>query len=236
MTSPYEPAVRNAVRQFWDIREQQAQAQRERGTSDSGTRGDVTAGGHLMPMADVLNVVIRDAGIDVQSDSRTLPGYYRATKNWDGVVTHKGELVAILELKSHVGSLGNNQNNRIEEMIGQARDITMATRHNLLGRLPSWFGYMMIVEDNPESRASRPPSATNTAFPTDSDFASAPSYIDRYAIAFHRLRLHGDLNASCLLATASDKRDYWYPDETMSFDAFATALQSRARDVLAAVG
>ncbi|MGY9073056.1 MAG: PaeR7I family type II restriction endonuclease [Acidimicrobiales bacterium] len=53
----------------------------------------------------------------------------------------------MLELKSQVGSFGYNQNNRTEEIIGQGRDIQLAARRELLGRLPPWFRYLMIVED-----------------------------------------------------------------------------------------
>ena len=42
----------------------------------------------------------------------TLPGYFRPTKLWDLLVTYKGQLIAAIELKSHVGpSFGNNFNN-----------------------------------------------------------------------------------------------------------------------------
>ena len=32
---------------------------------------------------------IADTGIGHQTSSHTLPGYYRGTKRWDGVVTYK---------------------------------------------------------------------------------------------------------------------------------------------------
>jgi hypothetical protein len=33
----------------------------------------------------------------------TLPGYFRPTKLWDLLVIHRVELIAAIELKSHVG-------------------------------------------------------------------------------------------------------------------------------------
>lgn len=52
-----------------------------------------------------------------------MPGYYRATKDWDFlIVSEKGNLVAAIELKSQVGSYGNNLNNRTEESLGSAED------------------------------------------------------------------------------------------------------------------
>jgi len=45
----------------------------------------------------------------------TLPGYFRPTKLWDLIVTHKGRLIAAFEFKSQIGpSFGNNFNNRAE--------------------------------------------------------------------------------------------------------------------------
>jgi hypothetical protein len=58
----------------------------------------------------------------------TLPGYFRPTKLWDLLVIHKSELIAAIELKSQVGSFGNNFNNRTEEAIGTAHDLWTAYR------------------------------------------------------------------------------------------------------------
>ena len=60
----------------------------------------------------------------------TLPGYYRPTKQWDVVVwgTDGAPLVCI-ELKSQNGpSYSNNANNRAEEAIGNAYDLTQPAR------------------------------------------------------------------------------------------------------------
>lgn len=107
------------------MRASQAAKQIEEGKVDAGTRGSVTGGKHLHSLAALIQQVFADAGMPIHKESGNtlLPGYYRASKNWDTVVTYKSRLVAIIELKSQVGSFGNNQNNRIEEMIGQSLDI-----------------------------------------------------------------------------------------------------------------
>ena len=51
-----------------------------------------------------------------------LPGFYRARKRWDMAVRYKGALVAALEFKSQVGSVGKNINNRFEEALGSGTD------------------------------------------------------------------------------------------------------------------
>ena len=60
----------------------------------------------------------------------TIPGYFRPTKMWDALVIYKSRLIAAFELKSQVGSFGNNFNNRTEESIGSANDFWTAHREN----------------------------------------------------------------------------------------------------------
>lgn len=63
-----------------------------------------------------------------------LPSYFRPSKNWDLIVVANSRfhaasgdsggpvLYAALEFKSQDKSIGNNQNNRLEESIGNAHD------------------------------------------------------------------------------------------------------------------
>ncbi len=115
----YEPAFATAIEQFWQDRAGQMARQRAKGLTDAGTRGSVTGGTHLHAVRDVIHQVIIDAGMTPAGSNR-LPGFYRAAKNWDTVVMHNGAVLAIIELKSQVGSFSNNINNRMEEMIGQS--------------------------------------------------------------------------------------------------------------------
>jgi hypothetical protein len=229
----YEQRFQDAVRDFWTIRGSQAERQRLEGKLDAGTRGAVTGGAHLNSVALLLADVFTDAGIHPFGNFRTLPGYYRASKNWDVVVTYKGVIVAIIELKSQVGSFGNNFNNRVEEMIGQSLDLWRAAREGLLGEIRPWFGYVMVLESDP--RSSQPHRAPNTALPPDPEFADT-SYIDRYQIALKRLRLEGDMDAVCLITSDRDGDLVGYPDRTMTFTAFSTAIQGRVSSVLAMLG
>ena len=224
----YEPEFQAAVRNFWTVRENQAEQQRLEGRLDAGTRGAVTGGQHLNQVALLIARVFEDAGIPPAGDSRLLPGYYRASKNWDVVITYKGAIVAIIELKSQVGSFGNNFNNRVEEMIGQSRDLWRAAQEGLLGEIRPWFGYLMLLESSERSQALlREP---RTAFPLDPEF-NGTRYIDRYQIAFKRLVLEGDLNAVCLVTTDRREDTVGYPDRTMTFTAFATSIHGRAAEI-----
>lgn len=229
----YEPRFLAAVRDFWNVRDNQAKRQQLEGKLDAGTRGAVTGGQHLNEVALLIADVFADAGIQPEGNARVLPGYYRASKNWDVVVTHKGAIVAIIELKSQVGSFGNNLNNRVEEMIGQSLDLWRAARENLLGEIRPWFGYLILLESHDRSRAVlRTP---NTAFPPDPTFVGT-RYIDRYQIALQRLRQEGDMNAVCLVTTDREQDHVTYPDRTMTFTAFATSIHARVAEVMAQIG
>ncbi|WP_275531682.1 PaeR7I family type II restriction endonuclease [Ensifer aridi] len=89
---------------------------------------------------------------------------------------HDKRLVAAIELKSQVGpSFGNNFNNRTEEAIGTAHDLWTAYREGAFGKHPRPFiGWMMMVEDAPESR--RPVTDRSPHFPLFKEFQGA-SYL-----------------------------------------------------------
>src|SRR5690606_8733051 len=126
------------------------------------------------------------AGIYLNRSVVTLPGYFRPTKLWDLLVVNDGRLIAALESKSQVGpSFGNNFNNRTEEAIGTAHDLWVAYREGAFGKQPRPFvGWMMMVEDAPESR--RPVTDRSPHFPVFEEFQGA-SYLERYNILCQRL-------------------------------------------------
>lgn len=220
----YEPAFQSAVREFWHTRASQADRQALSGRLDAGTRGHVTGGKHLDSIARLVAEVMVNAGLEAPGPMQ-LPGYYRRSKNWDLVSRFGPAVGAVVELKSQVGSIGNNANNRIEEMIGQAICLWKAARENLLGPTPPWFGYVMLVEDSPVSTKKTTVSGASAAFPPDPVFL-ATSYLDRYCIALERLRLERDMDQVCLAATRPDGT-VWYPNPTMTFQVFATSLHAR---------
>jgi Restriction endonuclease XhoI len=226
--SKYEAAFIAAIDHFWADRDGQTARQRLRGLNDAGTRGSVTGGTHLHGVRDVIRTVVSDAGFTV-AGRNTLPGYYRPAKNWDTVVMHGDAVAAIIELKSQVGSFGNNFNNRVEEMVGQSLDVWRATRERRLGPIRPWFGYVMILEAN--AKSTRPLGVKKALLTIDPIF-DGKSYVDQYAIALDRLRLEGELSATCLVTTSRDEdARVAYPDATMTFASFATSLRNRLDEV-----
>lgn len=187
----YERKAHEAVNAFWGNREAARQKQIESGKADQGERAGVTSGKNMDGfIALVLNIVrangLAHAQIHQKRTVLTLPGYFRPTKLWDLLVIHKGELIAAIELKSQVGpSFGNNFNNRTEEAIGTAHDLWTAYREEAFGKQPRPFvGWLMMVEDAPESRS--PVRDTSPHFPIFEEFKGA-SYLKRYDLLCQKL-------------------------------------------------
>jgi hypothetical protein len=187
----YERKAREAVQAFWGNREAARQKQLESGKADQGERAGVTAGKNMDGfIALVLDIVhangLAQADIYRQRAVLTLPGYFRPTKLWDLLVIHKGELIAAIEMKSQVGpSFGNNFNNRTEEAIGTAHCFWTAYREQAFGKQPRPFvGWLMLVEDAPESRAEIRDRSPH--FPIFKEFVGA-SYLKRYDLLCQKL-------------------------------------------------
>jgi len=187
----YQKKAAESVKAFWGNREAARQKQLEAGKADSVSRGAVTAGknmdGFVALMIDLIEAnglkdatVIHKSGIPL-----TLPGYFRPTKRWDMLVLRDNRLIAALELKSQVGSFGNNFNNRTEEAIGTAQDLWTAFREGSFGEAPRPFvGWLMLVEDAPRSRT--PVRDRSPHFPVREEFQGA-SYIERYNLLCKKL-------------------------------------------------
>lgn len=145
-----------------------------------------------------------EAGIEkkniFQRISVELPGYFRPTKEWDIVVVVDGSLIAAIELKSQIGpSFGNNFNNRTEEALGTAMDIWTAYREGAFRTSPApWLGYLLLLEDCPESR--RPVGVRVPHFPVFPEFIEA-SYAKRYELFCRKLVRERQYSSACLITS-----------------------------------
>lgn len=208
----YTPLIERAVATFWSTRS--AARDRVRDGVDVGNRSLVTSGKNMDGFAELALAVVRDHGLPASSvyggafsDARrrrtVLPGFYRPTKDWDLVVVHDGRLVAALEFKSQVGSLGNNFNNRVEEALGMGEDLRVAFREGTLGPPPKPFvGYLMLLGDEP--RARRPVRVTSHHLPADPAF-EGKSYVERYEVLCERLMREQLYDAAALLLSSREE-------------------------------
>lgn len=203
--SDYQQKTAEAVQLFWKTRTDAAERQLINGKVDQGERAGVTNGknldGFVKLIADLVQANgLTDAEVHISKALVTLPGYFRATKDWDLVVTRKGRLIATIELKSQVGpSFGNNFNNRTEEVIGNAVDLWTAFREDAFGsQTRPFLGWIMLVEDTERSR--HPIAERSRHFKPFPEFANT-SYLDRYEILCRRMVLENLYSSTALVAT-----------------------------------
>jgi hypothetical protein len=191
-----------AVQEFWRLR-----------------AAGVRAGRHMDGFAALVEEVVAHCGLPPGVSSRggkaTLPGYYRPTKMWDVVIVHERRLIAALEFKSQVGSVGNNFNNRAEEVLGSAADLRRAVEEGIClphrhvsasaqvfaDPRPPFLGYLMLLGDGPE--VSVGVGADSPHFLVDPAFQGA-SYTDRYRLLCERLMAQQLYQAAALVLSADD--------------------------------
>lgn len=201
----YDNKAKEAIKSFWKTRDDAKEKQKAAGKVDQGERAGVTGGKNLDGFSNLVIDLVKANGlphaeIHQKRAVLTLPGYFRPTKLWDLLVIDHGRLVAAVEFKSHVGpSFGNNFNNRTEEAIGTSHDLWTAYREGAFGKQERPFvGWLMVVEDAPESRS--PVKDSSPHFPVFPEFSGA-SYLQRYDILCQKLAKEQLYTSASVLAT-----------------------------------
>jgi hypothetical protein len=229
-----EARLAGAIRHYWRTRLAQKKRQGAKtGDADRGNRAAVTGGAQLDGFVKLIGEVLAENGIPgvaIHKKKTSLPGYFRPTKEWDIVVTLKGQLIATIEFKSQAGpSYGNNFNNRVEEALGSATDLWKAYEKGAFraSRRP-WLGYFFLLEE--DTRSTSPVSLTETHFPVFPEFRGA-SYRDRYRLFCERLMREGLYDSTCFLMSdrAKGRRgNFSEPSEDLSFRNFIASLVGKA--------
>jgi hypothetical protein len=231
----FEQLLTFAVQQFWTTRGKLPATLNSQG----GGRDAVVSGKNLDGFAMLFREVALHSGIEdeyifIAGDKQlTIPGYFRSTKKWDALVVYKGRLLAALELKSQVGSFGNNYNNRSEEAVGLAQDFWTAFRDKAFdlpddpveralattvgSTKPPFLAFMMLLEDcDKSSTAVRVDEAHFRVFP---EFQGA-SYSKRYEILIDRLVSEKLYSSGSLILSNSVKGaaagEHWSPKVSIS--------------------
>ena len=233
----FKKELAKAVQHFWQVRGRQKKRQGGKGgKKDAGNRGAVTGGKHADGFVQLIAAIVKDAGlrnvaIHVSAKKqRTLPGFYRPSKEWDLVVLSHSNLVAAVEVKSQVGSFGNNFNNRVEEALGNATDFWAAYREGIFK--PSqkpWLGYLFMLEEQPGSiratkRINLNPYSVDEAF-------QERSYAKRYELVCERLLRDRLYDAACFFTSNADsgkRGEFNEPNVELSVRNFAISLHARA--------
>ena len=231
----YSKEIQKAIDYFWGTRNRQALEQQQRKTEDQGTRGAVTGGKQMDGFVNLLKQVAMDMGVDekyIYTAGNPLPGFFRPSKDWDFlIISPKKHLIASVELKSQVGSFGNNFNNRTEEALGSAVDLWTAFRENVFPKQHSpWVGYVMVLEESSESM--KPVKVIEPHFKALQEFKNT-SYAERYRLLCKKLMLERHYTATALILT-SKKRDYRSLSEEVSIQkmiaSFAGYLSGKIQE------
>jgi len=235
MPTGLDPRLAGAVRHFWQTRRRQGSKQgTASGRRDYGSRTEVTGGKHLDGFANLLRDLLvesglPDAAIFRQRSKVVLPGFFRPTKQWDLLVIVDGKLVGTLELKAHVGSFGNNANNRAEEALGNATDLWAAYKNGAFQPSPQpWLGYLVMVEE--AAASTRPLKPRSLHFPVFEEFRQA-SYIERYQILCTKLVRERLYSGACLIVSEKSgglRGRYREPSLELSFSNFVGSLSAYA--------
>ncbi len=143
----FEERVKAAVRRFWTGRSGKLSERKQGGSRDS-----VVGGQNMNGFIELVTHVAEHCGLPADAvhskrSKAALPGFFRATKDWDAVVIHRQRLLGVFEFKSQVGSFGKNFNNRSEEAIGSAADLWVAHHQGAYGQRPASGN--RIAEDSP---------------------------------------------------------------------------------------
>lgn len=209
LPTDFDACATEAVRLFWHGR---SGVKLER--TQGGSRDAVVGGKNMDGFVALVRLVADHCGLPAEAvhtrkSKVVLPGFFRATKNWDVLVIHQRRLLGVFEFKSQVGSFGNNFNNRSEEVIGSAADLWVAHHHGAYGEgphrgrnrvsedapallnpsiqsdpRPPFLAWLMLLE---ESQASLTPvRCEQPHFPVFEEFHHA-SYAQRYQILCERL-------------------------------------------------
>lgn len=228
--------VQAVVNAFWGKRDALVAKHLESGVQGGAAR----SGDHMTAIQQYVRQLFVQAGLpesSVLTGSPSLPGYFRRSKSWDVVVVYQGVLVAAVELKSQVGSVGNNANNRIEEAIGNAVDVGAVHKNNAsFGEIPPWLGFIMVLEETPRTEAALTP--LRTVFAQDPTFVGG-SYSHQYQVALSRFVGEKLYDAGWFLTTKREPDgsfSYKEPLATATARTFAGLIQSRVDYVRQVLG
>jgi hypothetical protein len=217
----YKPLIKAAIELFWNTRNKQTNQQTTKNVKDTGNRSAVTGGKQLDGFLNLLCVVAGDIGIPkncIYTKGNHIPGYFRPTKDWDLlIISPNKKLISVIELKSQVGSFGNNFNNRTEESLGSAIDLWTAFREKAYpNQSAPWVGYLMLVEKSDKS--TKPVRVSEPHFKVFPEF-NGGSYLDRYRILCQKLMLERHYSQSCLM-WSKDDYSYGNVEDDISIESF----------------
>ncbi|WP_214891352.1 PaeR7I family type II restriction endonuclease [Exiguobacterium sp. s142] len=176
--------------------------------------------------------------------SATVPGYFRRAKAWDVLIKKRTEnglvLIGVIECKSQKGSVGNNSNNRAEEVVGSGYDLKKANQKLGLSAVKvmdtegtvffeePFVGFVFLLgHDFKNAGGDKRPQ--KVVFDVDSAFIPTESvpmnYKRRLEILNYRLMESGLYSAATLvLEDPNVESGFTEPSEQLSFYNFIARM------------
>ncbi|HNC22630.1 MAG TPA: PaeR7I family type II restriction endonuclease [Opitutaceae bacterium] len=158
----------DAIASWWSAKKSAVVRKSQGGTRDESIKGNTMDGFAKAIQEFVTGLSVNPghvfAGGHLASAPSILPSYFRPSKNWDVIIVGNSRfhpapddrpsdpvLYAAVEFKSQDKSIGNNQNNRMEESIGNATDFwTTYAESGFARQLPRpWLGYLFVGKYQP---------------------------------------------------------------------------------------
>ncbi|MCD8388201.1 MAG: PaeR7I family type II restriction endonuclease, partial [Bacteroidales bacterium] len=208
--------AQNAIDFFWEMREKQSAV-----SSDNTQHGAVLGGKQLDGFIELLSTIANRMGIGseyIHKKGNILPGFYRPSKDWDLLIlTPKKKVVSVIELKSQIGSYGNNFNNRIEEALGSSVDFWATYRD---AQMPfsstPWLGYLLVI--GKDAKSERIVTSKKPLYPMLKEFENT-SYLERYDIFARKLICEKDYSSVGIIWT-NEERNFGDLSKQTSIEAF----------------
>lgn len=211
-----------AVKLFWETKSQQL----KNSSDSSNNRGAVVGGKQMDGFIELLKSACISVGVPascIYDRNNYIPGFFRSSKDWDFIViSPNGRLLVAIELKSQIGSYGNNFNNRTEEALGTAIDLWTAFREKqFVSHGTPWIGFLMLIGHDKGS--TTPVRNYANHYPVRPEFDNT-SYLDRYRIFCEKLITEHLYTSTCLLWT-KDSSSFGNVSIDISIDRFINSLQ-----------
>jgi restriction endonuclease XhoI-like protein len=189
--------ARDAFAKFW--------TQREDRLTTSGRPNYTAFSTGKDPLLDLVEDELIRAGLHRSHIHRNeridLPGSYNPTpKRRDLVVLDDGVPIAVVNFKTVIGpAFGNNFNNRVQEILGDAVDLGRPYETEMLRALKPCLALFFALEDCEKSNTTI--RTGHSGFACGPSFPDEISYKDRYRIFFERLIRDGRYDAICYLTS-----------------------------------
>lgn len=210
MSLPAETELfRTAINHWWNSKKTVKSKKAQGGTRDANLHGKTMDGFAKTLREFLVGLGVSPdhifAGGHISGSPSILPSYFRPSKNWDLIVLANSRfhspksttagpvLYAAVEFKSQDKSIGNNQNNRLEESIGNAHDFWTTYAHSGFEcqQPRPWLGYLFVGKYQPDSdgqpvKIRQPHFLTMPPFrvagSNETESFKGPSYAERYKI------------------------------------------------------